>query len=343
MAPEREDARVQLDAEENGGGPVKPFLEHLEDLRWVLLKCLAAVAVAFVVCLLGGNFIVRLLTYPLKTAPAFFTRDTRAVTLIFGTNRLGTFELAPEEYAKLGLGTGPVAVLKLEPTVIGTNQVLGWRLCPEASAAARRGLQVELVTLSPVGAFVVALKVAAYAGVVLAAPFVLFFVGQFVFPALTRRERYYASRALVIGGGLFIVGVLFCYFVLVPIALTASVQYAQWLGFATPQWRAEDYVAFVSKFMLGMGLGFELPVVVLALVKIGVLDYRTLARARRYVIVINLIIGAVLTPPDVFTQVLMAVPLQLLYELTVWIAWFWARKERRMRERADALAHPPAG
>jgi sec-independent protein translocase protein TatC len=78
-----------------------------------------------------------------------------------------------------------------------------------------------------------------------------------------------------------------------------------------------------------MGLGFELPVVILTLVKIGVLDYHTLSKARRYMIVINLILGAVLTTPEVFTQIVMFVPLQALYEITVWIAWYWDRRERK--------------
>jgi len=343
MAPESEELRAQLDEEENGGGPVKPFLEHLEDLRWVLIKSLAALAIAVVVCLLAGNAIVQILTYPLKNACTFYSRDVQVVTLLFGTNRLGTFELAPAQREHLDLGTNRFVALRLEPIIISTNRVLGWQIDEEATSKANRGLPVELVTLSPAGAFIIALKVAVYAGVVLAAPFILFFIGQFVFPALKRKERYYASRALVIGAGLFIVGVLFCYFVLVPIALSASVQYARWLGFSTPQWRAEDYVAFVSKFMLGMGLGFELPVVILVLVKIGVLDYRTLAKARKYVIIINLVIAAVLTPPDVMSQVLMAIPLQLLYEITVWIAWFWARKDRKQIAQHPAESGQSAG
>ena len=85
--------------------------------------------------------------------------------------------------------------------------------------------------------------------------------------------------------------------------------------------------------MLGMGFGFELPVVLLALVKIGVLDYRKLAAMRKYMIVINLILGALLTTPEVFTQVMMAIPLQLLYEISVWIAWYWERQEKK-REAA---------
>ena len=77
---------------------------------------------------------------------------------------------------------------------------------------------------------------------------------------------------------LFLVGVAFCYFILMPVALAAAQMYSQWLGFGALQWRAEDYISFVCKFMLGMGLGFELPVVILTLVKIGVLNYRMLSQ-----------------------------------------------------------------
>ena len=83
-----------------------------------------------------------------------------------------------------------------------------------------------------------------------------------------------------------------------------------------------------------MGLGFELPVVILTLVKIGVVDYQLLSKARRYMIVINLVLGAVLTTPEVITQLVMFVPLQTLYELTVWIAWYWDQPDRgRARRR----------
>jgi sec-independent protein translocase protein TatC len=83
-----------------------------------------------------------------------------------------------------------------------------------------------------------------------------------------------------------------------------------------------------------MGLGFELPVIVLTLVKIGVLNYRILKGARRYVIVISFILGAILTTPEVITQVLMAVPLLLLYEISVWIAWYWERQEKKREDSA---------
>jgi sec-independent protein translocase protein TatC len=175
----------------------------------------------------------------------------------------------------------------------------------------------------------VATKVALYGGLVVSAPFIFYFIAQFVFPALKIREKKYIYRGLGFAVGLFLTGVSFCYFVLMPVTLALSAQYAEWFGFKATQWRAEDYIGFVCKFMLGMGLGFELPVVVLTLVKIGLLSYRTLAGARRYVIVISFVLGAVLTTPEVITQVLMAVPLLLLYEISVWIAWYWERQEKK--------------
>jgi sec-independent protein translocase protein TatC len=114
--------------------------------------------------------------------------------------------------------------------------------------------------------------------------------------------------------------------------------YSQWLGFSAFQWKADEYISFICKFMLGMGLGFEMPVVLLTLVKIGVLNYRILSKARRYMIVLNLILGALLTTPEVVTQILMAVPLQLLYEISVWIAWYWERQEKK---KAAAEAENP--
>jgi len=212
--------------------------------------------------------------------------------------------------------------------------VLGWRINddPAAIANAQR-VHIELVNLSPAGGFVVAFQVALYGGIVLASPFIFYFVMSFVFPALKMREQKYVHKGLFFGVGLFLFGVCFCYFILMPVALAAAQGYSNWLGIGALQWRAEEYISFVCKFMVGMGLGFELPVVLLTLVKIGVLDYSTLSKARRYMIVINLILGGVLTTPEPITQLVMFVPLQLLYETTVWIAWYWDRQEKKRAAR----------
>jgi len=86
-----------------------------------------------------------------------------------------------------------------------------------------------------------------------------------------------------------------------------------------------------------MGLGFEMPVIILTLVKIGVLSYSILSKGRRYMIVINLVLGAVLTTPEVVTQVIMFIPLQLLYEVSIWVAWYWERQAKK-KEAAEAAA-----
>ena len=200
------------------------------------------------------------------------------------------------------------------------------RTSPPSAQRAR----IDLINLSPAGGFVVAFQVGLYGGAVLASPFIFYFVAAFVFPALKMRERKYVYRGLAIGVGLFLAGVAFCYFALMPVALSAAQMYSQWLGFGAFQWRAEDYISFVCKFMLGMGLGFELPVVILD------------AGENRRAQLPHAVEGAAVHDCDQLvsrrgpdharksiTQLVMFVPLQLLYEITVWIAWYWDWKERK--------------
>jgi sec-independent protein translocase protein TatC len=321
------------------GGPVKTFLEHLEDFRWVLIKSIVALFLGMLVCLFAANDVVSIIKWPLKQAPVTFSGTNQIAVVSFGTNHLGNFQLTPEQQQSLHLGTNRFVSIAVEPLTLGTNQVLGWRVSDNPAAVAdAQQMKIELINLSPAGGFVVAFQVGIYGGAVLASPFIFYFAASFIFPALKIRERKYVYRGLAIGVGLFLTGVAFCYFVLMPVALAAAQMYSHWLGLGAMQWRAEDYISFVCKFMLGMGLGFELPVVILTLVKIGVLDYSMLSKARRYMIVINLILGAVLTTPEPITQLVMFVPLQSLYELTVWIAWYWDQPDRAKARRKLLLA-----
>ena len=321
--------------EEEEGGPVKSFLEHLEDLRWVLIKSGVAAGVAMLGCLLAGNYVVRVLEWPLSRAPVRHPSRTQSVRVLLGTNELGVIRINTNDPVSSLVGTNRLMRLEIVPALRGTNQVLEWRALDDSDRPAQKGLPIQIINLSPAGSFIVATKVAFYGGLVVASPFIFYFIAQFVFPALKMREKKHIYRGLVFSAGLFTAGVCFCYFILMPVALAASVQYAEWLGFSANQWRAEDYVGFVCKFMLGMGVGFELPVVVLTLVKIGVLNYRLLAAGRRYVLVISAVLGAVLTTPEVITQILMALPLYMLYEICVWVAWYWERQDKK-REAAAA-------
>jgi sec-independent protein translocase protein TatC len=316
--------------EEEEGGPVKSFLEHLEDLRWVLIKSLVALAVGMLICLIAANSVVRILEWPLKRAKISHPGTNQVVTAYLGTNQLGIFKLGPDEQSRFNLGTNRFVAVRVDPITIGTNQVLSWKVENEPGLAEQaQRMNTVLINLGPANAFMVAFQVAMYGGMGLASPFIFYFVVSFIFPALKIRERRYIFRGLFFGIGLFLTGVAFCYFLLMPVALAASQMYSQWLGFSAFQWKADEYISFICKFMLGMGLGFEMPVVLLTLVKIGVLNYRILSKARRYMIVINLILGALLTTPEVITQLLMALPLQLLYEVSVWVAWYWERQEKK--------------
>ncbi len=316
------------------GGPVKSFLEHLEDFRWLLVKCAVTLGLAMLICLVGANYVIGVIKWPLTRAKISWPGTNQVVSVSFGTNHLSNLEITPDQQRFLNTGSNRFSAITVEPLRLGTNQVLGWRVNEDPAAVADiEQMHIDLVNLTPAGGFFVAFQVAFYGGAVMAAPILLYFIASFVFPALRLKERKYIYRALFIGSGLFLIGVSFCYFVLMPVALAASQMYSQWLGLGAMQWRAEEYISFVCKFMLGMGLGFELPVVILTLVKIDVLNYRMLRSMWRYMIVINLILGALLTTPEVVTQVLMAGPLYLLYEITVWIAWYWEQPNRAKARR----------
>ncbi len=335
MALLGEEERLESDLEpEDEGGPVKPFLEHLEDLRWVLIKCVVAVALGMLLCLIGANYVLEVLKWPLVKADRLRVTKTHEVAFYVGTNLWVKVKPGSTNFGPLIFSNDAVTAFELVPVPIGSNYVLALQPVTNAAVLAHANThRTVLINLSPVGGFWVAFQVAMYGGFVLAAPYLIFVLGQFIIPALRIREKTYATKGFAIGTLLFLLGVAFCYFLLMPLALRASYGYSEWLGFSADQWRAEDYVSFVCKFMLGMGIGFEMPVVLLLLVKIGVFTYARLKGMRRYMIVINLVLGAVLTTPEVVTQVLMFIPLQFMYELSVWIAGYW-EKDQKERRRA---------
>ncbi len=336
MASTGEEERPELhDGDE--GGPIKSFLDHLEDLRWVLIKCVVAAGVCVLVCLIGANHVVRVIEAPLMQAARLRMSSTPSATLFVGTNVLGKFKPGTNALGTFYFGSNVLhASFELLPVPLAGGGT-AFAFQPTTNAALieiASNPRQNLVNLGPAAAFWIAFQVALYGGIIIASPFLIYFLGSFILPALKIKERKYLLRGFGIGTGLFLSGVAFCYFALMPIALSAAVQYSEWLGFSSEQWRAEEYISFVCKFMLGMGLGFELPVVILTLVKIGILNAARLSAMRRYMIVVNLFLGAVLTTPEVITQVLMFIPLQGLYELSVWIARYWeldASGKRRAR------------
>ena len=182
----------------------------------------------------------------------------------------------------------------------------------------------------------------------LAFPLLLLFTLQFILPGLKKKEKRALWPAMIIGFGLFLAGVMFSYFFVLPKVLDFFYNYSQQMG-VTNEWRIGYYISFATQFTLIFGLAFELPVVVMTLVKLGVLNYEIMRNTRSYAILAIVVIAALITPtPDVATLAFLAVPMILLYEICIWLSFFHKRKQREqeIREREELrqqiLAAPPA-
>jgi sec-independent protein translocase protein TatC len=313
------------------GGAVKSFLEHLEDLRWVLIKSSIALVLAMGLCLYGTQQLKAILQWPIDRASQrhifLLPEDTnQTVTLQFAGIDIKSFEVKSNHLGSIYLGTNPFPTVQLVPVSVGTNVLMAMNVITNGQPPAQT---LKLSFLGLADPFMFSLHLAFFAGLILASPFIIYFVGEFVMPALKIRERKYFLQAFYFGTFLFLAGVSVAYFLVAPAAIKFCIAYAKWMDTDVPFFLALDYAGAMAKLMLGMGAGFELPVVLLALVKIGVLDYQKLTAMRRYMVVINLVLGAVLTTQEVLTQIVMAILLQVLFEVAVWIAWYWERQEKR--------------
>jgi sec-independent protein translocase protein TatC len=245
------------------------FLEHLEDLRWTLVKSVAAFLVA---ALLVGVFL--------------------------------------SQFADL----------------------LRW---PFAFAVSGRDLEMSgLINTSILGVFSVIFYLLIGGGFALSLPLILYFCAGFIAPGLTDRERSLLRPACFGAFLLFLAGVAFSFFILVPAALRASIIFNELLGFA-PLWTAASYYGLLTWMVLGVGIAFQFPLVLLILVFLDVLSHAQLVAFRKYSIVLFLSIGAIVTPTtDPITFILLAIPMSLLYELAIFGA---KRLEKQRAAKAEAI------
>ena len=174
--------------------------------------------------------------------------------------------------------------------------------------------ETSLIALNPTENFTTYMRVALFSGITLSMPVILYELYAYIDPALHQNERRFALTLGPFVLLLFVGGMLFCYFLLLPNALKFLI------NFGAPvirnELRAADYLSFVTTFILGMGLVFEVPVIIFALIRIGIVSRAWLAKQRRYVFLLSFVLGAVITPtPDPFNQLLVAIPMYLLYEL----------------------------
>ena len=185
-----------------------------------------------------------------------------------------------------------------------------------------------LINIDVAGPFMMAVNVSLIAAVIISFPLLLIFLLQFILPGLKDNEKKLIFPAIAIGTGLFLSGATFAYWVVLPKALQFFAEFAASVG-AKQMWALNEYITFTTRFILVFGVSFELPVIVMALVKLDILNYKIMKSTWRHAIVAITLFAAVITPtPDVFTLMLMSGPLYILYAICVWLAYTMEKKDR---------------
>ncbi|MGF1449778.1 MAG: twin-arginine translocase subunit TatC [Opitutales bacterium] len=245
------------------------LLDHLEELRGVLIRSLAVLVVGC--CIAGALFteISQALQYPLKVA-----LDTDDPEVVKGFLR----------------------------------------------------------TFSPYAVFSLFLQIIVYGGAALASPFILYFIGTFLVPALNPNEKRILLPGILAGTLLFIAGAAFAFFVVQPLALEVSFKFNELAG-TSENWGALDYYGGVILLTLGMGAGFEFPLLLVILQYLGVLTPDQLKRGWRWALLVILIFSAILTPADILSMVIAAIPLSLLYVGSI-VVGSWVVKAKAKRDAA---------
>jgi len=191
----------------------------------------------------------------------------------------------------------------------------------------RRSQQVEFIYTAPTEAFTLYMKMAFFVGIFLAAPFILYQVWAFVSPGLYPNEKVYAVPFIVFGSLFFLAGALFGHYVLFPMTFRFLGEFAGGEMKFMP--RIGEYYTFYSWFLLGLGLVFQLPVVIFILSRIGLVTPGFLMRHFKWAVLASFIIAAIITPtPDMVTQSLLALPMMGLYLLGVLVSWLFGRPRR---------------
>ena len=237
------------------------FLEHLEELRWRLVRSIVAVLAGSVIAFIFKEQILEFLIYPFNEAASMVAEDA---------------------------GNG----------IVASN--------------------TKLIYLAPTEAFMVYIKLAVFAGLFIASPYVFYQLWKFIAPGLLEQEKRYVPYFVFFSTFFFMAGAFFCYFVVIKYGLHFL------LSFQTETLEANfairEYLKFVTLMILTFGIVFEMPILSWFLTRVGILTPKFIREKRRFGIVGIFIVAAILTPPDPFSQIALAIPLIALYEISIWVS-----------------------
>jgi sec-independent protein translocase protein TatC len=258
------------------------FLEHLEVLRWHIIKSLLSVLVVAIVAFIFKDILFNKILLAPKS-PEFIT------------NRL---------LCQLG------------------QAVKVPRLCINT-------VPMELISIKMAGQFSMHIMVALVAGIVVAFPYIFYQFWRFIVPALYPKEKTVARGAVLVSSLLFLTGVGFGYFIITPLTIHFFSSYSV-SDAVTNQINLVSFVSTIASLLISSGIVFELPILVYFLSKIGLITPAFLKKYRKHAIVLILIVAAIITPPDIFSQLLVSLPLILLYEVGIVIS---RRIEKRRKKK----------
>ncbi|MDA8886397.1 twin-arginine translocase subunit TatC [Bacteroidia bacterium] len=249
------------------------FLEHLEALRWHLVRGIIAIFVGAIVAFAFGTFIFdKILLGP--TQPSFWT------------------------FRK---------ICELSHFLYGSDKI-----CIEK-------MEFVVKTVKVQEQFFQHMMIALLGGIIIALPYILYEIYRFVKPALKAREKKFSGLAIFFGSALFFIGLIFGYFILAPISINFLGNYTL-SNLIEKEYTVTSVVSIVSMLTLGAGLIFELPLVIYLLAKVGLVTGELLASYRRMAFVVVLVISAIITPPDIASQIILSIPIMFLYEIGIVIA-----------------------
>jgi sec-independent protein translocase protein TatC len=272
-----------------------PLLEHLVELRKRLIVCVLAFGVAFILCFAFSQQIYILLLHPFEMATSMVAAQ------------------------KAGAHHGPFDLLLV---------VMGLKEPPAATQA------LKLVFTAPLEFFFTKMKLAGFGAIVLAFPVLASQLYRFVSPGLYKREKRAFLPFLIASPVLFAMGAALVYFIMLPFVLWFSLSQQ----IVTPNISVEllpkvsDYLELVTKLLLAFGLCFQLPVVLSLAGLAGLVQANTLAKGRRYAVVGIVFVAAIVTPPDPLSQLLLAVPIYGLYEVSIWCVRLMELRRKREEE-----------